>query len=345
MTRVRAVALAVLLASGCGGPPATPPELESSDAVRDLSGEDAQATGPTHLDPEHPGLLLPEVEYFGLARTFGPPTVRRSDLAVQLQAAWDRAPAQRTPGDLAALRAALVSGMGGVSLLASVPGRTLQVERGPPRPGEGWTDTPLLLRETQLGVWSAVLRAPVGVARPPVVVFLHGHGDTPQDAVEFAVATALVRAGVAVFAPQIRAFMDGSRESQVSWALLERGTSLVAVHVAEVMLALRWLAESNPQLDGRRVALVGHSGGSVPAVLLGWLDDDVRGAAFDMQSLFNAWDNPGIGEEAVPGLHELTDAIYGDGAPHPMLSVRDARTEPTGELVRTVQGWLGAGSR
>ncbi len=99
-------------------------------------------------------------------------------------------------------------------------------------------------------------------ASSDAVLLLHGHADTPTDMYR-RIGRYLAEKGFFAAALNFRAMSDGIEESRVALTLSDGGFPLMGFRVYETLLAVKALKA----LGARRVFVVGHSGGSIAAIL------------------------------------------------------------------------------
>lgn len=168
--------------------------------------------------------------------------------------------------------AALVRGALSVDLMQSA--QDVVVEVGPAQQRDGYTYIDLVLRDGLLGSWPAALLVPFGEGPRPGVVMLPGHPGTIDGQETSAIIDTygtrngrlLAQHGFVVLITSFRAYDAGPAETGVSLQAACGGTSLAALHGRNAELARRFL-EGSGLVDS--LAVMGHSGGSVTALLAG----------------------------------------------------------------------------
>jgi dipeptidyl aminopeptidase/acylaminoacyl peptidase len=149
----------------------------------------------------------------------------------------------------------------------------------------------------------AWLLVPTGLTHPvPAVIAVHGHGSGMDDLVglnpdgtersapqgyhqDFAIA--LCRRGMVVLAPELRAFgrrrepadlaagVSASSCRAAAWWGIMLGKPLLGSRVSDVLRAID-LLESLPEVDARRIGIMGGSGGGAVALMAAALDSRLR---------------------------------------------------------------------
>ena len=95
-----------------------------------------------------------------------------------------------------------------------------------------------------------------------------------------------VKQGYATLLLTFRAYDTGRAEHQAALHLLCQGFSLMGVRVYEALLGLKYLAHLD-EVDGSRMGVIGHSGGSVTANLLIRVQpEQLRAAVSDLTAIY-----------------------------------------------------------
>jgi hypothetical protein len=147
------------------------------------------------------------------------------------------------------------------------------VQVGPMEHRDGYTWIDLVLEHPTMGSWPMALLVPFGPSPYPGAVFLPGHpglgpdgGQTSQliDSYGTRNGRELARAGYVVLITSFRAYDSAQVESVANLAALCAGSSLAAIHARNAEIS-RQLLDATGLVES--IAVVGHSGGSIPAVL------------------------------------------------------------------------------
>jgi len=157
----------------------------------------------------------------------------------------------------------------------------------------------------------------------------------------------VLNAGIAVAVPIVRAYDSGEAEHTATRALLCAGSSMMAARVEEARNALR-LLQSLPEVCGDRMGVLAHSGGSLIANLLAWIQPELRGIVTDMEGRYNgateaSSSHPALlRDETHPGLRPINLRLINfHDAPVPTLRVRygmpDGPEEVAGFLDRALR--------
>ena len=183
-----------------------------------------------------------------------------------------------------------------------------------------------LLSDAIVGAFDLRVLMPFGEGPHPAILSLHGHDEGGRAMEDHYMGRELAELGFAVVMPQFRAMRCTDRfEGEISLALLQQGFTLMGLQVYEAFLARKFV-EAHPDLDGSRVGLLSHSGGSSTANLLVHLSP-----RFDAQvtDYFVDWRNRcptspiGAHCETIPALFALGPQISSaDTLSLPRMAVR-----------------------
>lgn len=151
----------------------------------------------------------------------------------------------------------------------------------------------LELRGTS-GTVPALLLTPVESVAGPRVLAIHQHNDEYHlgksevagiaGNPDLAYGLELARRGCTVLAPDVQGFEErmapsgdpGRSEHRLAWDLVAQGSSLAALHLADLRAALSWLADQ-PSTT-RAIGAVGHSLGGQLALFLTAVDERITAA-------------------------------------------------------------------
>ncbi len=143
----------------------------------------------------------------------------------------------------------------------------------------------VLLEDPWVGHISGLLLLPLGDGPHAVVLGLPGHGDHAATFVDKHHGDAIVAQGMALLALDLRVDSGGPFEDALSRRFLQAGFTLFGLHVYEAFLARKFL-RSLPEIDPQRIALMGHSGGSMVADVATHLDPHWAALTTDFVSTF-----------------------------------------------------------
>ncbi|MBV8831881.1 MAG: hypothetical protein JO108_21945 [Acidobacteriaceae bacterium] len=129
--------------------------------------------------------------------------------------------------------------------------------------GSPYRQRELLFTDAYVGTFKGILLTPptqVGVpANYPVVLALHGHGDTAETYRDTYFGTEYPKNGLGILILTLRA-MDPWLGEHIPWEqLIRNGFNLMGMRVYEALIGLKYLS-CNPEV--KRLGLIGHSGGS-----------------------------------------------------------------------------------
>ena len=182
-------------------------------------------------------------------------------------------------------RKELSSSLGIQALLSGLEERELHFAVLDEHYGDLALEQLVLFEDPFVGRFAARVFLPWGEERRPMVLALPGHDrDVYEFCVEFSCADYL-RAGYGLAVLQLRADESAALEHRTAAALLAEGFNLAGLHVYEAMQLTRFLL-SLDQVDSNKVVLLGHSGGSVLAGLLAFLDDSYQVLVSDTTAVF-----------------------------------------------------------
>ncbi len=182
-----------------------------------------------------------------------------------------------------------------------------------------YTERHLIFDDPWVGDFFGILLVPEGAAEAavPGVLSVHGHGQQAGDVIDDLFGDQYPSHGYALLTFTFRGMGADANEDEVTRALLLEGFTFEAVRIYESLLALkylRWL----PEVDASRLAVVGHSGGSLAWNLavrdhppIEALVTDLRGTYFD---LWKGW----VLDDTLPAVHPYYPAVNlleGTGVP------------------------------
>ncbi|MGI6173729.1 MAG: alpha/beta hydrolase family protein [Christensenellales bacterium] len=170
----------------------------------------------------------------------------------------------------------------------------LSVEKEWTREGDGYIETRLTFQTEDNYRAVAHVLIPKGAALPvPVMICLQGHtkgmhismgrvkylGDARSIADEQDFARQCVSRGIAAIALEQRGFGErgGTRKgpdcAHLALTALCLGRTLIGERVWDVMRALDMVEEAFPEIDARRIGIMGHSGGGTATIYAASLDE------------------------------------------------------------------------
>jgi len=285
-----------------------PPSHEGAD-VNVVETWDSEASWDCAADPEgciDDYLALPDA-----ASAWARP-ISASTLEDQLEAMEDGDVVILGPDDISdgALDSEVAAALNMGFLLDGLDERPLTVTVIHEEHHSGYTERHMVLEDPWVGSFFAMLLLPDGAQSDavPGVLSVHGHGQQAGDVLEDLFGRDYPAHGYALMTFTFRGMGADRSEDQASRALLLEGFTLEAVRIYESLLAakyLRWL----PEVDADRLAVVGHSGGSLawnlairnhPPVQA--LVSDLQGTYFD---LWKGW----VLDDTIPALHPYYPAI------------------------------------
>jgi len=185
----------------------------------------------------------------------------------------------------AMFREELASSLGILPLLAGLEERELRFAVLDEHYGELALEQLVLFEDAFVGRFAARVLLPWEEGPRPMILALPGHDrDVFEFCVEFSCDDYL-RAGYGVAVLQLRADESAALEHRTAAALLAEGFSLAGLHVYEALQLTRFML-TQERVDPGKVVLWGHSGGSVLAGLLAFLDDGYKVLVSDTTAVF-----------------------------------------------------------
>lgn len=199
----------------------------------------------------------------------------------------------------------------------------------------------LCVDDPWVGRFEALLLLP-GLDGPyPAVVAHPGHAETPEYHRDYRHARSLIEAGYVVAILDPRAFAGDEYEHEIAERLLLQGHVLVSLRLYELTVVRRYLA-SRADVDGGRIGLMGHSGGSDPANLGAFVDRGWGAVVIDSEGWFMARidQNKQLSSEASPDLWPWHKLMQTTESPVPRLVQEYAYPDGPGPVVRFLDGQL-----
>jgi hypothetical protein len=165
------------------------------------------------------------------------------------------------PEDLAQ---ALVRAQGMCFLREGAAARPLLAEIAAREDGGTFDMQRLVLSDPYVGRFEAVLLLPKGAGPFPAAVVMPGHGDSADDWVADYHGGWYPWSGFALLVLTQRALCADSVEHRTAFRMLRLGWSMLGIRSYEALLG-RKVLRALPSVDGERIALIGHSSGSIAA--------------------------------------------------------------------------------
>lgn len=208
---------------------------------------------------------------------------------------------------------------------------------------DGYTERHLILDDPWVGSFFGILLLPDGAETDPVpgVLSVHGHGQQAGDVLDDLFGTAYPAHGYALLTFTFRGMGADEHEDEAARALLLEGFTLEAMRIYESLLALkllRWL----PQVDAERLAVVGHSGGSVAWNLGVRQNPPIRALVTDLQGTYcDLWKGLVL-DDTIPDLypyHPAINELSGTGVA--ALVVDYSYQDELDEILDFLDQWIG----
>jgi len=191
----------------------------------------------------------------------------------------------------------------------------------------------LIFDDPYVGDFKAILLLPKGDGPFPAVVGVHGHASNAEDYRDNFHGNEYPAHGLAIIMPTLRAMGTGDPEDLVTRSLLLNGFTFQEIRVYETMLCLKYLKYLSI-IDGKRLGLIGHSGGSIASNSTYLLDEDVKAYVTDCSSVYVDIDPEGrYLDGTVPELYPYHDLIrYFEDPTRPVITADYGYYNPfTGE--------------
>ncbi len=330
-----------------GGTPDTgnewiPPEPEGEDVAVEERWDSEQAWDCAD-DPEgciETYLALPE-----LAAAWARP-ISEGELEAQLEAIEDGLVAVLSPDEVgdAELDSAVGQALAMGFLLDGLDERDLVVTVVHEQERAGYTERHLIFDDPWVGSFFGILLLPEGAEDEPVpgVLSVHGHGQQAGDVLEDLFGAEYPAHGYALLTFTFRGMGADASEDEAARALLLEGFTLEALRIYESLLALkylRWLRE----VDADRLAVVGHSGGSLAWNLAIRDRPPIQAFVSDLQgSYYDIWKG-WLLDDTIPALypyHAAINELAGTGVA--VKRVDYSYQEEFDEIVSFLDRWIGA---
>ncbi len=132
----------------------------------------------------------------------------------------------------------------------------------------------------------------------PVIIGLHGHGDTSNSFKNSYFMEDLVSGGFAVAMVSFRA-SHHHVDDLISPLLYMNGFTLMGLHVYETLLVVEYLKDQ-AYIDSGKIGLMGHSMGSCVSKLVSRISSDIKAGVFDTVAHFLTF--PPFHCETLPAL-------------------------------------------
>lgn len=173
----------------------------------------------------------------------------------------------------------------------------------------------LIFIDPWIGSFRALILTPKTPGPHPAVIALPGHNETAEYYRDNYFGRKYPANGYAVLIISPRAFDASSQEDLVTRAMLKNGFTMMGVRHYETVLALKYLRYLS-DIDGAKIGLIGHSGGSVSANLTYWLESGFAACVSDNNGEYFSLNSSGkMSDEMVPALypyHLLINRLNGE---------------------------------
>jgi hypothetical protein len=293
-------------------------------------------------DPE--GCIDDYLALPGLATAWSRP-IGEAELEDQLQAIEDGEVAVLSPDEVgdSELDSAVRQALNMSFLLDELDERDLVVTVTHEQERAGYTERHLVLEDPWVGSFFGILLLPDSAEDQPVpgVLSVHGHGQQAGDVLEDLFGTEYPDHGYALLTFTFRGMGGDASEDEAARTLLLEGFTLEALRIYESLLALkylRWL----PEVDADRLAVVGHSGGSLAWNLAIRDRPPVQAFVSDLQgSYYDIWEG-WLLDDTIPALYPYHAAINElDGTGVAVRTVEYSYQEEFDDIITFLDTWIG----
>lgn len=204
-----------------------------------------------------------------------------SDQLEEARRYLERYPAGKHAADL---RAKLIEEFNISFLLDGLEERELVVTTVEVNQYQKYTEKKLLFTDPQVGTLFVLLLIPKqGEGGYPAIVGLHGHGDSAFGFRDSYFGKELAQEGFVMIMLSFRAMDCDQTEATISEELLSSGFTLIGLRIYEALLLIKYLNYLD-FVDGARIGIIGHSGGSHTAHLVSRISDDLKAGVYDYDS-------------------------------------------------------------
>ncbi len=284
--------------------------VETNDSKADWSCSDrATCTG------DYEAFILKALPMYGHP-------ISQAALDAQIKALDDGAvPLETKKLSQAELASRILAGANIEFLVNGIDARKLEVKTTATTAANGMVERDLVFVDPWVGTFKGVLLAPTGSGPFPTVIAIHGHPDDAEIYRDSYHGKDFPGRGYAILMLTMRAMAIDAAEHQITIDLLRAGFSLVGMRVYETLLGLkylRFLAEKDKSIDGARLGLIGHSGGSSASDLTVRIEPRVKAYvsdnSVDWHRSDTAWDTL-VGNiepyhcETLPALYPVNEQI------------------------------------
>lgn len=172
----------------------------------------------------------------------------------------------------------------------------------------------LLFQNQHVGSFEVIMLLSKQIsALHPIIIGLHGHGQSAEKFQKEFFVEDLVEEGFSFIIPSFRAMGLTETEYIISKRLLLNGFTLMGLRVYETLLVEKYLNTLN-YIDQNKICLMGHSGGSSVASFISVLSPLIKVKVVDCESSFiDITDLYGIYDEIIPDLVDYAQTIHNYG--------------------------------
>ena len=181
---------------------------------------------------------------------------------------------------------------------------------------DGFVRQTFIIEDPLLGEFKVLILRPGRVTDDaPILVANHGHGGTSDSFANRDIIGELATKNLIIVVPEYRAMLNDF-EIKLSKSLFQRDIFLMGVRIIECLLSIDLATKLFP--GTRKLAMIGHSGGSMTSLLASWILGKVEACIIDHQADFKlAWIN--FCCEGIPPLQNALTWLY---SPQPIFSLK-----------------------
>ncbi len=217
------------------------------------------------------------------------------------------------------LREALISRMNIGFLRENIDGRLLQVITTETIEFPEYREKHLLFTDPYVGSFKGILLIPKSAGPHPGIVAIHGHWDSAE-VFRDEFGNKCPSKGYAILMLTMRNMCVDYYENLFTRSLLLSGFTAMGIRSYETLLGLKYL-RFLPEVDGARIGLIGHSGGSVANNLTIRTEKIFKAMVTDCFRHYIGFNMDGEGylaDESAPNIwpyHELINEISTSSIP------------------------------
>jgi len=211
-------------------------------------------------------------------------------------------------------------------LLEQMDQRELKVKITQEKVTDNYVERSLLFVDPYLGEFDGLLLFPKDGAPFPGVVAMHGHCSSAAGFRDDYYGGEFPKHGYAILLLNMGVMCGGEQEHSMTETMLLNGFTLLGLRVYETLLGIKYL-KCLPFVDGKRLGVIGHSGGAGANNLTIRITPDIRACVTDFTAKYC---------EIEPGTGYLIDETVPDLYPYHQL-INDFSTSPIPVLMENYE--------